>query len=74
MWRVVMLVAVMLGTWVLADDGTTRPTAPAGVAVSYQLPTEGPLPRTYRVTLAVTDPKNAGLGRQARSRRGWCGR
>ena len=30
----------------------------APVMVSYRLPTEGPLPRTYRVTLAITDPRN----------------
>lgn len=29
-----------------------------GVPVSYQLPTEAPLPKTYRVTLAITDAKN----------------
>jgi len=33
--------------------------APAtGVTVNYQLPTDGPLPKTYRVTLAATDIKN----------------
>jgi hypothetical protein len=29
-----------------------------GVAVSYRLPTDGPLPATYRVTLAIVDAKN----------------
>lgn len=29
-----------------------------GTAISYQLPATGPLPKTYRVTLAITDPKN----------------
>jgi hypothetical protein len=29
-----------------------------GVAVSYQLPTDGPLPRTYGVTLAIVDPEH----------------
>jgi hypothetical protein len=29
-----------------------------GVAISYQLPTDGPLPKTYRVTLAACDLKN----------------
>src|SRR5579875_2611162 len=33
-------------------------THPQGTPITYQLPTEGPLPRTYRVTLAITDPKN----------------
>ena len=31
-------------------------TVPA--TVSYTLPTDGPLPRTWRVTLAITDPEN----------------
>lgn len=30
----------------------------AGAEISYRLPTDGPLPRTWRVTLAITDPKN----------------
>ena len=30
-----------------------------GVAVHYRLPTDGPLPKTYRVTLAAADPKDA---------------
>ncbi len=29
-----------------------------GVAVDYQLPVDDPLPRTYLVTLAITDPDN----------------
>ena len=29
-----------------------------GVPVSYQLPQAGPLPQTYRVTLAIVDPQN----------------
>ncbi len=33
--------------------------SPAGVTVGYRLPTDGTLPKTYRVTLAITDPKNA---------------
>ena len=32
--------------------------AGAGVPVRYQLPAAGPLPRTYRVTLAIVDRKN----------------
>ena len=36
----------------LAADATI------GVPIPYQLPTDGPLPRTYRVTLAITDPTN----------------
>jgi len=29
-----------------------------GVEVTYQLPTDGPLPKTYQVTLAITDADN----------------
>ena len=32
--------------------------AAPGVPVTYQLPSDGPLPQTYRVTLAIVDPKN----------------
>src|SRR4051812_6329934 len=28
------------------------------VPVAYQLPTDGPLPKTYRVTLAIVEAKN----------------
>src|SRR4051794_39990953 len=38
--------------------GERAPAKAAGVAVSYRLPTAGPLPKTYRVTLAIVDPKN----------------
>ncbi len=34
------------------------PLARAGVPVAYQLPAEGALPQTYRVTLAIVDAKN----------------
>ena len=34
------------------------PASPASCQVSYQLPADGPLPRTYCVTLAVVAPKN----------------
>ena len=33
-------------------------TPAVGVPVSYELPSDGPLPRTYRVTLAITAPDN----------------
>lgn len=32
--------------------------ADPGVPVSYRLPTDGPLPKTWRVTLAIVDAKN----------------
>ena len=46
-----------------APPRATQPATPAdsaakGATVEYHLPADGPLPRTYRVTLAVTDPKN----------------
>ena len=31
-----------------------------GVAVNYRLPLTGPLPRTYRVTLAIVDARKPG--------------
>jgi len=34
-----------------AEVATTQ-----GVAISYSLPTDGPLPKTWRVTLAIVDP------------------
>ncbi len=34
---------------VLAQESSPK----SGVPVTYQLPTQGPLPRTYRVTLAI---------------------
>ena len=39
-------------------DHDRRAGPTVGVPVSYQLPTDGPLPRTYRVTLAIVDAKN----------------
>lgn len=32
--------------------------APIGVPVTYELPTDGPLPKTYLVTLGIVDAKN----------------
>jgi hypothetical protein len=34
------------------------PASPAGAPVTYQLPIDGPLPLTYRVTIAIVDAKN----------------
>jgi hypothetical protein len=48
--RVWPLLFVLLAGLVRAQE--------TGVPVSYQLPTDGPLPRTYRVTLAIIDPQN----------------
>ena len=50
-----MLFVVLASVAVLAQPvGPTKP----GVPVAYQLPTDGPLPRTYLVTLAIVDAKN----------------
>jgi hypothetical protein len=35
----------------------TDATPSIGAKVNYQLPTDGPLPKTYRVTIAAVDPK-----------------
>lgn len=45
--RCVLLIALVLSVAVCAAGG---------VKISYRLPTDGPLPRTYRVTLAITLP------------------
>jgi hypothetical protein len=47
--------------WVVsaaASDNSAAAAAQGGAVVHYQLPTDGPLPRTYLVTLAVTDPRD----------------
>ena len=40
----------------VACSALTMTATAASVTVSYALPTEGPLPKTYRVTLAITAP------------------
>ncbi|MFZ2654036.1 MAG: hypothetical protein WAX69_03915 [Victivallales bacterium] len=40
--------------WELKLSGTVK-----GASIRYQLPTDGLLPKTYRVTLAITDPTNS---------------
>jgi len=45
--------------WTLLLCIAARAETPAdGVKVSYELPHTGPLPQTYRVTLAIVDAKN----------------
>ncbi|HEX8914664.1 MAG TPA: hypothetical protein VF796_20100 [Humisphaera sp.] len=57
MRSIVAAVLVLLAP--LAGASAAPATAPAvGVPVAYRLPTDGPLPRTYLVTLAVVDAKN----------------
>ncbi|MBA3685283.1 MAG: hypothetical protein H0W72_08585 [Planctomycetes bacterium] len=52
----------VLLAWLFAALGAflaSADAAPAiGVPVSYTLPTDGPLPRTWRVTLAIVEAKN----------------
>ncbi|MFA6290522.1 MAG: hypothetical protein WC637_02000 [Victivallales bacterium] len=42
--------------WELKLAGTRKANS---AKIRYQLPADGPLPQTYRVTLAVTDPDNS---------------
>ncbi len=48
------LAAFLVTTSLLAEDPSEA--TPSGVPVAYQLPTDGDLPKTYRVTLAITAP------------------
>jgi len=54
--------SLLLAAWallpVVVPSYAGEQPKPLGVPVSYQLPADGPLPRTYRVTLAIVDPKN----------------
>jgi hypothetical protein len=51
-------VAALLLSLAYAQTVSSDPSANSSVSVHYQLPTDGPLPRTYLVTLAVTDPRD----------------
>jgi len=54
-----LLVALVLFAQAKAETPILSPVkAETGAAIVYQLPTSDPLPKTYRVTLAITDPKN----------------
>ena len=48
------LIATVVPATAAGAESQVEPAG--GVAVTYQLPTDGPLPKTYRVTLAITDP------------------
>ena len=43
--------------WLL-PAGSMAGDSPIGVPIRYQLPSDGTLPKTYRVTLAIIDPQN----------------
>ncbi len=49
-------ISVLLG--LLGGIGNAKAADSSGAVVHYQLPVDGPLPRTYLVTLAVTDPRD----------------
>src|SRR5579871_6319928 len=63
--RPCLLLLALLGSAALtpvgAQEAMESPGALAdtgGAVIHYGLPTDGPLPRTYLVTLAVTDPRH----------------
>jgi len=60
LWLICSLFLASLFLRAQANSPATMGTADAGSAafIHYQLPTDGPLPRTYLVTLAVTDPRD----------------
>jgi len=41
-----------------ANPANSAEQKDVGAKVAYELPTDGPLPKTYLVTLAIVDPKN----------------
>ncbi len=53
LFRTLLLPALAITMTAAAPAQDTK----TGVPVSYQLPTNGPLPQTYRVTLAIVDEK-----------------
>lgn len=54
--RLLLLLLLVVVAALLPATAADRPGA--GVPVSYELPTDGPLPRTYLVTLAIVEAKN----------------
>ena len=55
------ILALCFGCPIAAKDAAKIPNvlkSSSAAAVSYQLPSEGALPQTYLVTLAIVDPKN----------------
>jgi hypothetical protein len=50
------LALIFCGTPALAQANPA--SEPDRAKISYQLPADGPLPKTWRVTLAIVDPKN----------------
>ncbi len=54
----IISLAVALLLQLQAMSAPPPQNAATGAQVSYELPTDGPLPKTYLVTLAIVDPKN----------------
>lgn len=60
-WRLwnFALFCVSLACVAVAYTAQSADDARIGASIHYQLPTEGPLPKTYTVTLAIVDAKNS---------------
>jgi len=59
MYAVVMLLFFLLRAGAQIPQSPAADAVPSvGVNVSYRLPADGPLPKTYRVTIAAVDPKD----------------
>ena len=56
-FKIVAIILAMACGFV-AGDALCGEDTKIGAAIQFQLPTEGPLPKTYRVTLAIVDSKN----------------
>jgi flagellar hook assembly protein FlgD len=52
-------IGLALGLAAIQPASAQQSTESVGVPVWYELPTDEPLPQTYRVTLAITDPRNS---------------
>ncbi len=55
--RLAYLTAALFGLLSLPSP-ELHAASEVGVPISYELPADGPLPKTYRVTLAIVDAKN----------------
>lgn len=56
--RLFQFLAIVLLAASSCRAAAVEPVAEIGVPVAYALPTDGPLPRTWRVTLAIVEAKN----------------
>src|SRR4051812_811199 len=53
--KLIIMLSILAST---AFSAVSAETASNGATIQYQLPVDGPLPKTYRVTLAIVDSKN----------------